>query len=175
MNNWLNKNKLLNKNTLFSLILVVLISSTVLVFKSDTAKTEVKIYPSELTDVNSILCEVALGSLLFPKTNLKYRPFETISAKLIKEDSTLALEVDGNTLKLITNISVEIGQIDPKEYLIANNTETTLSAVFYSETAEEINTLIINKKTGFGTWTRSVNIPQIREMPTAQTYYLSCI
>jgi len=98
----------------------------------------------------------------------------------------LALKIKDKTMSLQTGASVEAGMAEPSEFVILQNNNNTLLAIwFHNNEASndafsrlDVHTFLLNKKSGLGIWTKSNSRPNIfideRPIPEVQSYFLRC-
>ena len=124
--------------------------------------------PAKKTDVlysigslggNSYACDTNLGTTLFPVITLGDEVLEPlkVEAEAFEGGSSIALEVNDDNVSFLTATSVEVGQLEPTVIPFLRNDENVLAAVKYFPSSgiqgsAEINTLIVNKKTGYAVW-----------------------
>lgn len=147
--------------------------------------------PAKKTDVlysigslggNSYACDTNLGTTLFPVIELGDEVLDPVKleAEAFEGGSSIALEVNDDTVSFLTATSVEVGLLEPMVMSILRNDDDVLAAVKYFPSAgiqgsAEINTLIVNKKTGYAVWSKMRDQALFSDHPDAQVYYLSCI
>lgn len=160
------------------LLLIAFVLGGSLVYVFVPKKKVVSLFPYETTNTYSLSCSTELGAVMFPQVNYEENALEKVEAEIVTEGSNIALEVDGDTLKFMTATSVEVGQMDPAEFAIFRNDEEVLVALHYEKAAGTrsiSDTFVLNKKTGFGVWTKSSTSFFGNDMPDGQVYYLRCI
>lgn len=144
----------------------------------------------------SFACESLLSTSIKPEPVDQAEYFEVTETSLLKPESetrrlidrqqlaaaaaagtdTLAIELDGNTVKLMTRASVEMGQASPATFAIMRNDESVLLAFAVEEALLGIITdsLLFNKTNGLAVWTKSRSASLLGEQPTTQSIYLRC-
>jgi hypothetical protein len=152
----------------------LLTASLVYIFKP--TKTAIEIYSLDLRDGTEFSCSVKMGTILFPRQNLKKGVLETIDGALFTNDKTkMAIEIDGKVLKMLTATSVEVGVNKPAEFNIVRENEDELVAVYIeSSLFPGVDTFILHKKSGAAVWTKSSPGSLISKLPDAQAYYMEC-
>ncbi|OGG02407.1 hypothetical protein A2Z33_05090 [Candidatus Gottesmanbacteria bacterium RBG_16_52_11] len=120
-------------------------------------------------------CSPLIGTTLFPETRPGDEQFD-VEASAVRDSTSIALEVEGDTLKFLTNTSVETGSMEPAKFQIIENTDKRLTALGLTEgtTDRTINALVVDKKTGLGVWSKTSTTSLIPDVPNSQAYYYSC-
>ncbi len=161
----------------FPLLIITLIS-TGIVYLFKPNKTSIIVFPFNVNNNVQLGCKTLLGSTMFPRQNFDKNKADVIDGSLFTNDQTkLALEINGKTLKMITTSSVEIGQTTPVEIPIYRNDDSELIAVDPEPDIilnPGLGTFILNKKTGYAVWTKSKSAFFTYSYPEVQSYYMEC-
>ena len=88
----------------------------------------------------------------------------------------LAIEIEGKTLKFMTQTSVESGQATAAAFQIIRNDKDVLAAVDYQSGAlgSSFSSFLLNKKTGYAVWTKSRPSFLVDGQADTQAHYLQC-
>jgi hypothetical protein len=98
-----------------------------------------------------------------------------IEGELADDRNKLALQVDGQNLKFITQAAVGTGVAEPSQFTITRNDESVLVAVVSDgPPGYAVDSFVLNKKNGLAVWTQSSPTLIISKIPYTQTVYLVC-
>jgi hypothetical protein len=87
----------------------------------------------------------------------------------------LAVQVEGQTLKFMTQAAVGTGVAEASQFAITWNDESVLTAVVSDgPPGHATDSFVLNKKSGFAVWTQSSPTLIISKVPYTQTVYLLC-
>ncbi|MFH1407471.1 MAG: hypothetical protein ABIG91_00310 [Patescibacteria group bacterium] len=168
------------QKVVFSICLVVFTAllTTPLVYALKPSRAVIQIYPWDLKEGKQFSCATKIGATLFPRPNFEGRIYEMVDGNLFTRDETkLAIEIDGSELKMLTTSSVEIGITEPARLVIVKEDENLLIAIdpeLDSYINRGVGTFILNKKSGTAVWTKSKPSILNSQMPYVQMYYMEC-
>jgi hypothetical protein len=99
-----------------------------------------------------------------------------LAATATTGNDTLAIEIVGGSLKVMTRASVEMGQASPAIFTIAQNDDTVLVAYAIDDATLGVivDSVLFNKKNGLAVWTKSRSASILGDEPATQTLYLRC-
>lgn len=101
---------------------------------------------------------------------------DRIEAASLPGTDKLALEITGETMRLMTRASLERGNTSATELTVVLNDAEQIVAFAMPESIPtgSANSIVVNKKTGFGVWTRTRAAGIFADVPDSQTHYLRC-
>lgn len=159
------------------LMLIVVIAAGVLVYFIKPYKKSFKLFSHGVTG-KQFSCTVKLGSTIFPRPNLQKNPNETVDAEITNQGSKVAIEIQNDKLKFLTDTAVGIGIATPAEFTIVREDENSLQAIDLERDISidpGLDTFILNKQSGFATWSKSKPAFLSDPYPDIQAYYLVCL
>lgn len=165
---------------IFSIISAVIASliTAALIYQLKPLKRSIQVYPYEIHNGTSFGCSTKLGATLFPRPDYEDKVFKNVDGVLFDDDKTkMAIEIDGNELKMLTAGAIEIGITEPARLRIIKNNESELVAVDLEEDIaidSGAGTFILNKKSGTAVWTKTKPAFIGSQLPDAQAYFMEC-
>lgn len=147
-----------------------------LAYVSKPLKTTAYIYPVSVENQTQLSCTEKLGSTFFPSSDLNSNQHGRIDAEISKGGMKLAIEINGQILRLLTTTAVESGMQDAADFTILRNNKRQLVAVYYPTEYPDagINSFVLNKSNGYAVWSKLKPSLLYVEQPDSQMYYLEC-
>lgn len=159
--------------------LIIITTTGLLVYFLRPLKYSIHSYPIPVSGNYSLSCENLTGTSFFPKKRPKEEVYKTIEASLYKSGEKIGVKINEEKLELATPTSVGMGQVEPLELRIVENSEDEIMTVAYEKPifSKIIHTFLLSKKTGFAIWTKvtspNPNIDML-DIPYSQMYYYLC-
>jgi len=127
-------------------------------------------YTFSVANNTSFACESVMYSGIFGNS-AKYL-IGGIEGEVSKGTDKVAMSIkDSKTLTFITGASVGIGMTEGDNFIILQNTEERLFAVWFNDNA--ISNIVLNKKNGLAIWLKGSQSP-FYDAPNGQIIYLIC-
>lgn len=142
--------------------------------KSTTKMGAATIIPGSFAEGRKISCEEQTSTSIFPKGNAGELPTEVVS-EINKGRERMALEIEGNSVKMLLGTTVEMGSIELLVFTISGNDKNILTAWTIEQAAlgQILHTLAINKTSGAAVWTKTVSVHLV-EAPYSLTFFFGC-
>lgn len=142
--------------------------------KSTTKMGAATIIPGSFAEGRKISCEEQTSTSIFPKGNAGELPTE-VESEIGKGHEHMALEIEGDSVKMLLGTTVEMGSIEPLIFTISGNNGNFLTAwaIEQASLGEILHTLAINKTSGATVWTKTVSAYLV-EAPYSLTFFFSC-
>jgi len=136
-------------------------------------------FPMDVSNQNEFRCESITEYGVMPQPKFGKGGEEKIKASIGKkgEDKTkVAIGIEENKLRFITSVSVEMGISEPAYWTIVRNDQDKLTAIDVEKTptGEVYHTFVLDKKTGFATWTKNVSTDLLFSLPYVIVVYFIC-
>jgi hypothetical protein len=122
---------------------------------------------------NKCRCESIVSAVIFGNTI----DDKGILAQLDKGTDKISISIEGDTLYFLTGASFKIGEARPAQCMIMHNTTEQVLAICPtpSNFGFTVDTITINRKTGFAVWTKTRSDDLFSGgNPAAQSFYLIC-
>jgi len=168
------KTKSKSKKIFLVIFIVIVIAILIFLFKNQFATSTLKIpfpFTSSVVNNTSFACE----SLIF--ADVVGSPEEYlgngIEGSVQESGDKIAMNIKNEeTLNFLTITDVEAGTSEGEDWLILQNDNEKLMAVWYSERV--ISTLVINKTNGLGVWLKGNSDYFSWGSPSGFVAYLTC-
>jgi hypothetical protein len=122
---------------------------------------------------NTCRCESIVSAVIYGNTIGD----KGILAQLNKGTDKISISIEENILYFLSGASFKIGEARPAQCKIMHNTHDQVLAICPTSSTFgfTVDTITINKKTGFGVWTKTRSDDLISGgNPSTQSFYLIC-
>lgn len=154
----------------------------VYLYLQNNLQLKTRFYNFEHTIDAKFSCETVNSTSLFPFPDEDYRKAAGVVGSVSRGGSRMSFEVTKDTqgmdtLRFLTDTSVGFGKMDPLQLTITTNNDSVLVAS-NTETAglgnKIVHTVLINKKTNTGVWSKTNQEALIEFGPYNVVSYLLC-
>lgn len=121
-----------------------------------------------------ISCEALTSAFLEAKKDSITREKDGVKASVKEGTDQVTLKIVGDTVKFLTSASFEAGTLDGARFQAVRNDDKYLIAVLNYKNNSGIETIIVEKESGLGTWVRNEANSFVTSNPDVQAYYLIC-
>ena len=133
----------------------------VLVYHQRPLEYTVREFPMDVSNLQELSCEPLADYGVMPEPFIKEGESVKVTASIGRKSESktkVAIAIEGDKLRFITSVSVEMGISEPAFWPIVRNDEKKLTAMAIDKGlfGESYSTFILDKKTGFAAWTKNV-------------------
>lgn len=148
--------------------------------------------PADVRQVRALTCHALVSTTIAHASPSSSVAYEITPESLIKKDvparddrieatslpgtDKLALEIEGDVMRLMTTASLEQGNTSAAELaVVLNDPEQIVGfGMLDGIPAGNANSIVVNKQTGFAVWTKTRAAGIFADVPDSQTHYLRC-
>lgn len=163
----------LGNSILFAILMSVIVGILVYRYKPSVL---VKPYPVTLGVENQseIACKAQASAFLEAHKDSITREEDGIKASVKDGTDEVTLNIEGDTVKFLTRASFQAGTLDGASFQVVRNDSKYLIAALTYKDNTGIETIIVEKESGLGTWVRNEANSFATNNPDVQAYYLVC-
>jgi hypothetical protein len=169
-----------SKNLLLIGGVIIIAISLFYFYQKQSLKYSVRETGSDVSGFQQWSCKGLIYSDMIEKVDLdKETQLKQIVASITKGTDPVAISIEGDRLKFITASSIKSGKTEPDYYSIVRNDNKLIavnigSRILGGKIPDTIDVFILDKKTGFASWTRNSTDLVLTSLPYAFIEYFIC-